>query len=283
MVTYFKKYIAYIVLIAFAAPTLACLVYASITGQVMLEPLWGKIVAVVLLIVALVLAFMGFEKKTEAKSAGWIRLYNQQCEPEALINRGRDLAANISFPCNEEGAWFMGYYAQALLDVGEVAQARRIEQGLRLSIEQAKKPLQKVRILVNLIQIVEKTGTLEDSLELVDKGLQILGDEKGSAAEQRRNFLISQRKIVLARMSENQHTIIEVDEAVKRSEHYPRRVRVEYAFDEALSYDAVGDLRRERENLIFVMENGNQMSIVKQAIRQFEKIAKEECMNSVSN
>lgn len=273
MVIYFKKYVIAICVIAVAVPVVVSTIYPMVTGQIMASTIGGLITLLLLFFISMLIAFNFFERKAEGITERYIDLYNDKCDPEAMVREAGSLAASITFPCNEEGAWFIGYYAQALLDMGKVEEAKQIDAGLRMSIQAAKKPLQKVRILVNLVQLNEKLDSLDASLELIEAGLKIVYGSTQPAAIQRRDFLLSQKKIIEARKSVDQKYIIGLDDAVKTNSFYPMRVRVEYAFDEARAYSKLGDSQQEKSNLEFVIKNGNKLALVQKAKDKLDGIA----------
>lgn len=265
MLIYFKKYIALIAAIGIVVPGIVSIVYSALTNTMLESEIWGIAVLVGLFAASVLISFNLLERRAEKQVEKLISLYNADCDPEAMVSKGAKLAKALTFPITEEGAWFMGYYAQALLDMGDREGAARIEQGLRQSVIAAKAPLAKVRILVNLVQLAEKLGTLQDSLDLIDEGLEIIAGNDDPAAVQRQNFLLSQKKIIEARMSRDANVLIGIDDAIKSNSFYPMRVRVEYAFNGAQVASKMGNTLMEQMNLEFVVNNGNKLALVPRA------------------
>lgn len=265
MLPYFKRYTIYVCIIAVALPVIASTVYPLFTGQIMAASLAGMLAEIGLLFLGMVIGFGIFERRAEARTNQLLSYYDDDCDPKRLVDEGASLAEAIGFPCNESGAWYLSAYAQALLDAGQVERAEHIQEGLEASIEAAKKPEAKAGILVNLVPLVEKTGSEEEALFLITWGLELLRDKTSPAAAERRSYLNSQKAILDARRSGNAADAIRLDEAIKTNPSYPMRIRVEYAWSEAGACFRIGDVAAERANLRFVVENGGSLRLVDQA------------------
>ncbi len=273
MIAYFKKYSIFVCIIAVALPVVASTVWPLITGQMMAASIGGLILMFALFVLGLFIGYAVFEKKAEGIVDGYIAKYNEGCDPEALVEEGRWLAEAIHFPCNQIGSWFLGYYAQALLDLGRVDEAREIDKGLRESIHAARKPAMKAGILVNLLPLSEKLDDVHDALQLIVDGLEYCSEDGGRGVAQLREFLESQQKVLGARKSGDQKAIADMSEAIRASAAYPMRIRVEYAWDEAAAGFKLGDLAQEKSCLEFVAAHGNKLALTEKARARLSKLS----------
>lgn len=273
MLIYFKKYVIAVCAIAIALPVIISTIWPFVTGQIMAASISGLLLEFALFAVGFMVGYQIFERRAERVVDGYLYLYNSDCNPQALIAHGGQLAHDISFPCNESGAWFMGCFAQACLEVGDIERARTIEAGLEDSISAAKKPSQKCGIILYLIPLVEKLGTLDEVEELIERAEKLNDTDRSEEAIQRRAFLESQRKIVHARREGDYHELVKLDESVVRSAAYPWRQRVEYAWDEASASYKLGDQEHERTCLDFVIRHGGSLALVAQAKERLSQLA----------
>lgn len=272
MLPYFKKYTIYVCIIAVALPVVVSTIYPMFTGQIMAASLSGMLIEIGLLFLGMIVGFNIFERRAEARTNELLSYYNDDCDPERLVQEGAKLAHDIPFPCNESGAWYLSTYAQALLDTGNVEGADVIYGGLEQSIAHAKKPEAKAGILVNVVPLAEKMRSMDDTLALIVQGLDLLRDQTSPAATERRQYLNSQKAIFDARKANDVADIIKLDEAVKTNPSYPMRLRVEFAWNEGSAYFHQGDRAKEIECLRFVVQNGGALKLVSQANARLEKL-----------
>ncbi|WP_165060282.1 MULTISPECIES: hypothetical protein [unclassified Adlercreutzia] len=265
MLPYFKKYSIIACVIGIAPSILVTTVYPLFTGTIMAASVGGLLLLFVIFFASLTLGVNMMERKAEKDTTDMLSLYNDKCDPQALIDKGKTVAANITFPCKDTGAWFMSYYAQAMLDVGNKDDALNVERGLRSSMQAAKKPQAKVGILVNLIPLVDKTGGTEQAMQLIQEGLQISEGDPSPIAATRRAYLTSQDKIMKVRASGDALEAVKMDESIIGSTEYPMRIRVEAAWAQARAYFRLADAAGERTALDFVIKHGNKLALVSQA------------------
>ncbi len=272
MIIYFKKYTILVAVIAIALPVIVSTVWPLATGQIMAASIGG----LALLFALFILGFLGgyaiLERKAEGIVDGYIAKYNEACDPEAFITEGEQLARQITFPCNQIGSWFMGYYAQALLDVGKVDEVNAIAEGLRQSIDSAKKSIDKAGIAANLLPLTEKLADTDASLALVDEALGYCEQAGPRGTSQLRDFFNSQKKVLDARKSGNQREIADLSERIRASAAYPTRIRVEYAWDEASAQYRLGDTAEERRCLEFVVSHGSKLALASKAQARLKQL-----------
>ena len=241
MLIYFKRYVIAVCAIAIALPVIASTLWPLLTGQIMGASLGGLILEFALFAVGFVVGYQIFERRAQRVVDGYLYLYNVDCNPQALISHGGQLASDIPFPCNASGAWFIGYFGQACLDVGDAERARAIEAGLRQSVDAAKKSDQKAEIILYLIPLVEKLGTLDEVRSLIDEARSLVGTDSGPESTQRRTYLDNLLKLVDARRSGSYEELVKLDDSVVRATANPMRLRVEHAWDAASACFKLGD------------------------------------------
>lgn len=272
MLPYYKKYTIFVSVFAVALPIIVSTLWPLFTGEMMASTLGGLILMFVLFFVGMMLGFSIFSKRADAETEHLLTLYNNDCDPQALLDQGSKLAEGITFPCNESGAWFMSYYAQALLDEGDAGRASEIAKGIRQSILAAKKPEVKCMILVNLIPLEEKLGSDDEVMELIDEGLGYCKTSNNPAMLIRRQYLENQKKVVDSRMSDDYANRARIDESVVKATDNPMRIRVEFAYDAAIAYFKANDVPEERTALDFVIKNGNKLALVPQAQKRLSAL-----------
>lgn len=265
MLPYYKKYSIIACIIGVAPSVIVSTIYPMVTGSIMASTFSGLVLLLAIFVVFMVFGFNIMERVAEAHTNKLLALYNDDCDPQALVAQGQSVAYVITFPCREAGAWYLSYYAQALLDTGDTEKARLIEKGLRQSVQAAKKPQQKAGILVNLIPLVDKLDGTDEALTLIGQGLALVADDHTPAGAERRSFLESQEKIMRVRESGNAQDAAKLDEAICASDAYPMRIRVEAAWAEARAYYRMNDAAAERRSLSFVVDHGNKLVLVGKA------------------
>lgn len=265
MLPYFKKYVIAVCAIAVLLLIVASTLWPLMTGQIMAASLLGMVLQFVLFFGGLLIGYVIFERRAERVADGYLYLYDVDCNPEALISHGSALARAITFPCNGSGAWFLSSYAQACLDVGRMDEARTILSGLRESVSAQKKPAQKVEIIMYLIPLEEKMGTLAEVSRLIEEGIHLVSEDASPEASVRRDYLTSQRVLANARASHDYEKLVKLDDAVVSSSAYPMRIRVEYAWDAASACFKLKDEGTERKLLSFIVDHGGSLALVARA------------------
>lgn len=267
MLPFFKRYSIFVCVIAVALPVIYTTIYPLVTGRMAASSFDGLVMMFVLFIAGLLIGFGIFERRAQHKADAWVALYNDSCDPKAFVSEAAQLAEAMQAPYNQVSSWFMSYYAQAQLDLGNAQDAKEALAAMKESIQSAKKSLERVGIIVNAIPLAEKIEGAEGALSLVHEGLAICDAPgvKASDFEQYREFLESQRHILEARQSNNAAQLVSLDEAVWQSSRYPKRIRVEYAWDAGSCDYRLGRIQAERTALEYVIANGGALALVAKA------------------
>lgn len=273
MLLCFKRYVIAVCAIAIALPVVASTLWPLVTGQIMAASLGGLILEFILFFAGFLIAYQIFSRRVDNVADGYVYLYNVDCDPEAFLMHGQALADAITFPCNGQCAWFMGYYAQACLDAGRGEEARAIEEGLRQSIDAQKRPSQRCAVIIALIPLVEKLGTLDEARSLAERGLSFISADADADAAMQRQYLESQLTVTKVRQSGDLDALVKLDANVVDSAAYPWRLRVEYAWDAASACFKLGRMDEERRYLRFIEEHGGTLALAAQAKKRLQAMA----------
>ncbi|WP_165055992.1 MULTISPECIES: hypothetical protein [unclassified Adlercreutzia] len=262
MLPYFKRYVIICCVAAAAVPLIASTIWPLLTGQIMAASLPGLITLLVLFFgtMAAMQRVMGMKAQVETERL--FALYNEQCDPDALIDQGAPVAALVEPQCGELPSWFMSYYAQALLDAGQVERAQAVKATQLGGVASLKKPEARAAVVVNMVPLALKLDEPVDALGLIEQGEGLLEGLADDASAQRRAYLASQRELVSARCAEDPQGLLDLCEQVRANAEHPLRLRVERAWDEAQACYRLGDAARERACLEFVVEHGNKLALV---------------------
>ena len=272
MLAYHKKYAIISCIVAVAVPVAVSTAYAMVTGKIMAASLDGLLVLLLLLFGTMVLMQGVFARRVDARTAQLLALYNDDCDPEAFVEKGRSVADAITEPYDVTGSWFMTYYGQALLDVGQVDQARKVAEAMHASVAVASKPRVKVGIIANAVPLIAKVEGPKAALELVDEGLALVGGNGEGPASPQATFLRGQQRLRQAEVAGDEPELRGFYEKTIEDAAVPQRLRVESAWKLAqVSYKAKDDATEQRM-LRYVVGHGGKLALVAPAKRQLAKL-----------
>lgn len=272
MLQYFKRYQIYVCICAVILPILYSTVYPLISGEVISTSLSSLFTAVVLFVLGLSIGGNIFERKAQKEVDELVSIYNDECNPEKFLSEGKDLSEAMKMPYNQFSAWYMSYFAQAMLDSGDTTQANSIYENITESVNLAKKPMEKLAILANVIPLAEKIGGEDIALKTIDEASKQLEECRPSFVMHYRDFLDSQKKIILARSEKDYEKIAILDKSVWENDNYPKRIRVEYAWDSASASYALHNIEDEKVALQYVVDNGGTLALVGKAKGRLNKL-----------
>ncbi len=265
MLPYFKKYV--VIACAFAAlvPVVVSTGFAFSTGTILASTIQGLVTLLALFFGTFLVSTGLLSKVADAKVDEMIAIYDGECDPERFLDASREIAAAVTVPFPEPGAWFMSFYGQALLDAGDVKRAEAVEKMMYDSIARAKKRSLQAAIVVALLPLALKTKGPAEALPMIDKGLGLLNGIDDQASVQRRGYLATQREIVSKRLDGDTTALIALYEGLTSNEVLPLRIRVESAWDEAQLHYSLGHAEDEARCLRFVSDYGNKLVLVGRA------------------
>lgn len=241
-------------------------VYTAATGRALSSTLPGLIVSCLLFMVIMLAVYAYFGRKGSASVDALVSLYDDACDPRAFVDGSAGYVEKMSAPYDAEASWFMSYYAQALLDLGEAKRAQQIEQNMYDSIKGAALLETQAKIVVNLVPLVVKLLGPADAVPVIQKGLDLLeSGQCGRDAADFEAYLVNQLAVARAAASQDDVLLERFCFSTRRNEALPMRIRVEQAWEEAKIHYRKGDAAKEAECLDFVVRNGNKLALVKPA------------------
>lgn len=262
MLAFYRKYVIAVCAISVGVPVVVSTIWPLVTGQIMAASIPGLATLIVLLFGALVISSRFFGAKADAETERLFDLYNAQCDPRAFVDEAAQVAAYASARVGELSSWFLSYFGQALLDVGEASRAEDIAQAQLEGMQRCRTASEQAAVAVNMVPLLAKLREPADVLPLVSQGLELLGSADDFASNQRRDYLRLQRDYLTARAEGDRETVVRMCQDVRANEDQPLRVRVERSWDEAQVHFAAGEASLERACLEFVVENGNKLALV---------------------
>lgn len=168
-----RKAIAFIALVSLSILLLYCaamlllgipLVSVWIIAPLLAIPVFGNLV------------FNQFESKAMAAVVSMVSLYENDCNPQAFVDKFDSVLDTFSprFDINE--VWTLSAYARALFEIGEEEKARVLLDSFREQVERSEHPEEKGPMMVNYEPLVFM-------LEGVDAALMLLDRAQGAVEE----------------------------------------------------------------------------------------------------
>ena len=259
MLPYFRSYALVAYILGVSVPVLLVTAISWAFGFYIVSTLPGMLAAIILFIACLLSAKKIVTRICDDKAQKMISLYNDSCDPEAFLQAGGQVAKEIRPPYEENGAWFLSYYALALDDTGQRDEAARIGQAMLSSVQLANDPSQKLGMLISLEPLVQQLFGAQSALELIDQAEELLSNSVSADDEDRRKFLTWERGVLEAVRDGDDAALITRFSTIRNTPSYPLRVRVNDAVLEASIHKARRDTLRERECLQFAANYGNKL------------------------
>ena len=240
-------------------------IYSLVTHQALAATLPGLALSLALFIVVTAFAATHFSKRANDDADNLISLYDDLCDPQAFADRGKATAHAMTVPYDASSAWFMSYYAQALLDIGVTKNAQEIERAMYESVAASKKVEEQAQIVTNLVPLSLKVLGPVETLPIIEMGLNLLKQGPALKLAPAIAFLENQQVIVKAQVDGDDEKLLRFYSSTRLNPDVPLRIRVEQAWDEARIHYRRGDSAAERACLEFVIENGNKLALVSAA------------------
>lgn len=266
MIAFNGKYLVYASGIAMIVTAVVQTIYSVLTGLPMAATLPGLIISLLLFVGTTLVALAYYKRKSTVDVDQLIDVYNEACDPSAFVSQSQMYVNGMNPPYDNASSWFMSYYAQALLDLGRVSEAQKIEQDMYESIKESTGLEQQAKIIVNLVPLAQKLLGPADTVPIIQKGLELLQTgEAGKDAPAYEAYLQNQLVICTALAENDVEKLVRFYSSARNNETMPLRIRVEQAWEEAKIHYAQGDTQREIECLEFISTKGNKLAFVKQA------------------
>lgn len=241
-------------------------IYTAITGMALSSTLPGLAVSMGLFIVVTLAVYAYYARKMGGNQDQLLMMYDEGCDPQTFVEGAKSYAEAIPMPYIEPSAWYMSYYAQALLDLGRVQEAQKIEQNMYDSVKLSSSVDVQAKIIVNLVPLALKLLGPADTLPIMNKGLELLATCKLSReVSDMEAYLQNQVVLATATAEGDDEKLVRFYASTRNNPQLPLRIRVEQAWEEAKIHYRSGDIARETECLEFVVRNGNKLALVKPA------------------
>lgn len=266
MIAFTGKYLVYASGAALVLTAVVQSVYSAVTGLPMAGTLPGLIASLLLFVGTTAVALLYFKRKSTVDVDTLLDIYNESCDPSAFVEQSQLYVNGMLSPYDSTSSWYMSYYAQALLDLGQVQQAQKIEQDMYDSIREATDVDQQAKIIVNLVPLARKLLGSADSVPIIQKGIELLNSSEavkdGYAYE---SYLQNQLVVCTALAEHDDEKLVRFYSSSRNNETLPLRIRVEQAWEEAQIHYRAGETAREVECLEFIVAHGNKLAFVKAA------------------
>lgn len=263
MIAFNGKYFVYASGAALVLTAVVQSIYSAVTGLPMAGTLPGLIVSLLLFVGTTLIALLYFKRKSTVDVDTLLDVYNESCDPGAFVEQSQLYVNGMQAPYDSTSSWYMSYYAQALLDLGQVQQAQKIEQDMYDSIREASDVEQQAKIVVNLVPLARKLLGPSDTVPIIQKGIELLDTgvavKDGFAYE---SYLQNQLVICTALAERDDAKLVRYYSSSRTNESLPLRIRVEQAWEEAQIHYRAGDTAREVECLEFIVAHGNKLAFV---------------------
>lgn len=260
MLPYIKNYRVKVFLYS-VLPALAFVAAATfLTGRLVLSEVWGMLTAVALVVLGTQLVGRHYIDKASDEANRLVGLFMDDCDPQALVDEGAEVAERMKPPYDEWAAWFASYYCLALADLGRTADAARYADALRASMAAAKKPAERAAICLHMEPPVRSLLGAEVALATLEEAQAALDAAGVPAQDSRRGYIDWERRVLEAQRDGRDAEAADLLAHVRQTSTYQARMRAQAAWEESQAARRLGDEGRERECLRFVVERGNRLA-----------------------
>ncbi len=273
MLNYFRSYEIIVCVVGVGIPIVVSTVWAYTTGEIMASSIMGLILLILLLLVSLFVMQFIMGKVADGKINKYISYYDNDCDPQKMLDESAKVRERLVAPFNTVAAWFAAYCAQALLDVGHTQQAQTIAKDIRSSVDSQNKTTRKVDVLMNLVPLLAKLEGATSARDCSQYALNLLDEINEPQKSNRRAYLQNQFNMAQERIDNNNDALISLYESTRNNKYLAMRIRVEYAWDEARIFYSDGSKDRELSCLHFVVDNGNKLALVSAARKRLAELS----------
>ena len=265
MLTYFKRYEILACVAAVAVPLVVVNAWSLVTGQAMGFTAAGAAVSVVLLLGGLFVFTRLFAGMAQNKAEALVSLYNDGCDAKAFVEGGEKIAASASTPLNELSAWYLSFYANALIDLGKRNEAAKIGLMLQESVQDAPDDATRLALYADLVPLVGALFGPQKVSELANEALMLPADAADEVAAQRRSYLEWARAVANAKLTHGTDSLLANYRVIWNNPEQCMRLRVEYAHHEGKLHEALGNAEAARGCMRFAADNGKDLPAAQEA------------------
>lgn len=259
VLTYFKRYEIAACAIAVAIPLVVVFIWSTIEGRAMGFTAAGAGVSVVLLLAGLFVFTRVFARAAQAKLEKLVSLYNDDCDVAAFLEGSSKIAESAEPPLGELPAWFLSFYACALINVDRKREAAKFGLMIQDSVKDAPTDEAKIALYADLVPLVKSLFDNYRVIALIDEALSLpnLGDD--IITQQRRAFLSWSREVAQAELAHDESKLIGLYRSVWGNHDQCTRLRVVYAAKEGELHAAAGNRDAAAGCMRFAADNGKDL------------------------
>ena len=259
MLTYFKRYEVLACVVSVAVPLVVVNAWSLVSGQAMGFTAAGAAVSVLLLFGGLFFFTRLFSGMAQSKAESLVSLYNDGCDAKAFVDDGKKIAASASAPLNELSAWYLSFYANALIDLRQREEAAEIGLLLQESVQDAPDDATRLALYADLVPLVGALFGPKKVSELANEALALRVDQADEVAAQRRSYLEWARAVADAQLGNDMDSLLANYRIIWGNAEQCMRLRVEYAAREGKLHEALGHAEAAHGCMRFAADNGRDL------------------------
>ena len=259
VLTYFKRYEIAACAIAVAIPLVVVFIWSNIEGRAMGFTAAGAGVSVVLLLAGMFVFTRLFARAGQTKLEKLVSLYNDDCDIDSFLEGSRAIANSAEPPLGELPAWFVSFYACALINAGRTSEAASFGLMIQDSVKDAPTDEAKLALYADLIPLVASLFDNERVIALANEALALpnLGDDP--VTQQRRSYLAWSRDVACAEIAHDDAKLMGLYRSIWGNHEQCMRLRVVYACKEGELHAAAGNRDAAAGCMRFAAENGKDL------------------------
>ena len=265
MLTYFKRYEIAACAIAVAIPLAVVFVWSNIEGRAMGFTAAGAGTSVVLLLAGLFIFTRLFARAAQSKLESLVSLYNDDCNVDAFLAGSSKIAQSAEPPLGELPAWFLSFYACALINDGKNSEAAKIGLMIQDSVKTAPTDEIKLALYADLVPLVKSLFDNDRVIALIDEALSLPNLEDDFITKQRRAYLSWSREVAEAERAGDSPKLIGLYRSIWDNHDQCLRLRVVYASKEGELHAAAGNRDAAAGCMRFAADNGKNLPAARTA------------------
>ena len=264
--------------IAIIIPLVLVSLLSLLTGTPIIGTVPGLLGTLALMLACLCYVYFSVKRRTDDSMTKLVTKYDYECNPEALVKGGGQIAFN-AMQAREKGdllqvgdAWFLSPYALACLDTGATESAQEIASAIIEDAMKQKKFADQASMLVNVEPVVLRLRGPEEALSVLNKAEELASFDESDSMREVLSYIGFEKSVLEALCSNDQDKLLELFVSVMNNEKQPMRIRV-------LDADAVGSIYRARgredfeiQALNFVELHGGTLPVKAEAEKRLEEL-----------
>lgn len=182
-----------------------------------------------------------FARAAQAKLEKLVSLYNDDCDVAAFLEGSSKIAESAEPPLGELPAWFLSFYACALINVDRKSEAAKFGLMIQDSVKDTPTDEAKIALYADLVPLVNSLFDNNRVIALIDEALSLpnLGDD--IITQQRRAYLSWSREVAQAELAHDESKLIGLYRSIWGNHDQCTRLRVVYAAKEGELHAAAGN------------------------------------------